>query len=446
MQNTTDMLKRDALTRASSTLRTTAWRPVIRLVAIYALVSCAWIWWSDRLVRTFIKDPRANLLAQTYKGWLFVAVSGFLIGWLMRRAFKKIEQVEIGLRQSEERLRATLENTPNVSVQWYDAEGRVLFWNRASERIFGWRANQALGKTLDQFLLSPEDAAAFNETLRRVGKTGQIEGPKEYQVKRSDGNWSYCLSTVFAIPSPDGNHWFVCMDVDLTEQKRAEQALRHLTARVLGLQDEERRRLARELHDTTAQGLAALTMNLSLLQRADPNQREKIERIIAESLALAERSAQEIRTFSYLLHPPVLDEMGLPGAIREFAAGFARRSGIEVDVQAVSEVGRLPQEIELHLFRIVQESLGNIHRHSGSGIARICLARSKNAITLQVQDTGRGISAEKIPQITGLGGGLGVGVPGMRERLHELGGQLEIESGPGGTTVCATVPWSEASG
>ncbi len=335
---------------------------------------------------------------------------------------------------------------PTCRCNGTDTEGRVLFWNRASERIFGWRADEALGKTLDQFLLSPENAAAFKETLRRVGETSQPEGPMEYQFKRPDGNWSYCLSTVFAIPSPEGRRWFVCMDVDLTEQKRAEQALRHLTARVLELQDEERRRLARELHDTTAQELAALTMNLSLLQRVDPNQREKIQRTVAESLALAERAAQEIRTLSYLLHPPVLDEMGLPVAIREFAAGFARRSGIEVDVQAVSEVGRLPQEIELHLFRIVQESLGNIHRHSGSGTARICLARGKNAITLDIRDTGRGISAEKISQITGLGSGLGVGVPGMRERLHALGGQLEIESGPGGTLVRATAPLNEASG
>lgn len=364
------------------------------------------------------------------------AVIGTLIDITQQR------QAEEALRGSEERLRATLENTPHVSVQWYDAAGRVVYWNAASEKIFGWRRDEVIGRTLDQFLLSPENQAAFLAVLQRVTETNQSQGQLEYEFNRRDGRPGWCLSTVFTIPSPQGQTWFVCMDVDVTEQKLAERALRELSTRLMQTQDEERRRIARELHDTTAQQLAALSMNLARLKRLGFAAPEKINPILDESAALAEQSAQQVRTLTYLLHPPELESLGLPGAIREYAAGLARRSGVRVDVDFAPDLGRLPHPVELALFRVVQESLGNILRHAQSETAQIKLTRTDHTIVLEIQDQGRGIPADALKQIHKHHGG-GVGLAGMRERLHQLGGQFEIISGPEGTRIRATVPAAE---
>jgi PAS domain S-box-containing protein len=342
-------------------------------------------------------------------------------------------------QQAEEALRATIENTPNVSVQWYDAAGRVLFWNRASEKIFGWDEPEVLGKTLDQFLLTPENAALFQQIIQRIITTGQPEGPVEYEVTRRDGTKGYCVSTAFGI-SENGQQRVVCMDVDISSQKIAEAALRETSAQLLRVQDEEHRRIARELHDTTAQSLAALTINLAYLQRAKPGDLEQNARVLAESLRLAERSVQEIRTLSYLLHPPELDAMGLPSALREYAAGFMRRSQIETRVDIAPDLRRLPADIELTLFRIVQEALGNILRHAHSPTAHITLNRESEKIILQIRDWGNGIEPTLLEKIRTSPGGLGVGFAGMRERLRPWQGQLEINSSPAGTTLRITIP------
>ncbi|MBI5385188.1 MAG: PAS domain S-box protein [Verrucomicrobia bacterium] len=234
---------------------------------------------------------------------------------------------------------------------------------------------------------------------------------------------------------------------DITERKRAEEALHSLSAQILRLQDEERRRLARELHDTTAQSLAALMINLSRVSAAVPQTNAAAQQHLALAIELAERCAHEVRTMSYLLHPPTLEMLGLPGALRECADGFAARSGIRVELDLPPDLGRLPQEKELTLFRVLQESLANIHRHSGSTTAAIRLARDEGGIRLEVKDTGRGMFVSGHPASTGLAPGrLGVGIAGMRERLRQLGGRLEIESNSGGTTVKAILPHEEAAG
>jgi PAS domain S-box-containing protein len=352
----------------------------------------------------------------------------------------KRRQAEEALRGSEERLRATLENTPNVAVQWFDAEGRVLYWNHASETLYGWQASEVSGRTLDQLILDSEQEASFRASLKQIGETSQPVGPVEYPFHRRNGDKGISLTTIFQIPPVAGEPRFACMDVDITEQKRAEEARQDMSIRLLRSQDAERRRLARELHDTTAQGLAALALNLSQLQRLDLSKREEFDQILNESLALAERSGQEVRTLSYLLHPPELDLLGLPGTIREYAAGVNRRSGLQVEVEADPDFGRLPREMEIALFRIVQESLGNVLRHARSDMASIRLAREPNEITLQVSDRGRGISAEKLAELNQLQSGAGVGFTGMRERLNPFNGKLTVESGPDGTCVRASVP------
>jgi signal transduction histidine kinase len=225
---------------------------------------------------------------------------------------------------------------------------------------------------------------------------------------------------------------------DVSERKRAEQELQRLTAHLLNLQDEERRRLARELHDVTAQNLFMINMNLSRLQggRVDPLEEGDV---LGECRKLCDQSLQEIRTLSYLLHPPMLDEAGLVGAIRWYVNGYVKRSGIHIEVLAVNEIGRLASEVETALFRIVQECLTNVRRHSGSSSADIRLQKEEDEVILQIRDHGRGMPKIDLTESDG-SVSPGVGIPGMRQRLRQLGGILEIESSDRGIVVTATVP------
>ncbi len=217
------------------------------------------------------------------------------------------------------------------------------------------------------------------------------------------------------------------------ELQRSHDQLRTLSGRLLTLRDEERRRLARELHDTTAQWLAALSMNLSVLNESADLANRRARAAMAESTALAERCLREIRTVSYLLHPPELDELGLKSALSRYVAGFIKRSGIKVEVEAAPDLGRLPQPVETAVFRIVQECLTNVHRHSGSSTGHVRLIRGSSSLLLEVKDAGHGIGATSTS---------GVGIASMRERVEQLNGVLQIESRPGGTTVTAMIPLS----
>jgi signal transduction histidine kinase len=219
----------------------------------------------------------------------------------------------------------------------------------------------------------------------------------------------------------------------------SERRFRQIAARLMHMQDDERRRIARMLHETTAQDLAALKMQLSGLQRTATALTDAERAALGESLALAEQSIAEIRTLSYLLHPPFLDEAGLRSALRWYATGFAQRSGITVDLELPDVFTRLPLDTETALFRIVQESLTNIHRHAGSVRARIRLQRDDRALVLEIEDQGRGIPPPLLAQITRGGAGVGVGIAGMRERIEQLGGRLDVASGERGTMVRASL-------
>lgn len=222
------------------------------------------------------------------------------------------------------------------------------------------------------------------------------------------------------------------------ELDTANQDLRELTARLMQSQDDERRRIARELHDSVGQTLAALTMNLTTVV-ADIEKLAQTGKSASDSLALVQEMNKEVRTVSYLLHPPLLDEAGLASALRWYAEGFSERSKIQIDLDIPEDFGRLPQELEIAIFRTVQECLTNIHRHSGSPMARIQLTRFEGEICLKVEDNGVGMPAEKLDEVTSPRA-LGVGVRGMRERLRQLGGSLDIHSDDNGTTVEARLP------
>lgn len=224
--------------------------------------------------------------------------------------------------------------------------------------------------------------------------------------------------------------------------QKSEADLHELSARLLNFQDEEHRRLARELHDSVAQKLAAAAMNLSRLRSLGSALDVKTQAIMADAAGLVAQCSLEIRTLCYLLHPPVLEALGLADAMREYADGFAQRSGCRVDLEVAPDLPRLRRECELALFRVLQESLGNVHRHSGSRTASIRLWVENGEARLEVADNGRGIPAPVLRMLDGRAGGgkLGVGIAGMRERLRQLGGRLEISSRRPGCSVRASVP------
>jgi signal transduction histidine kinase len=227
------------------------------------------------------------------------------------------------------------------------------------------------------------------------------------------------------------------------ELDAANQSLRELSARLLQLQDDERRRIARELHDSVGQMLAALNMNLSTV-RADIERLTKTAEALTDSESLVQEMSKEVRTISHLLHPPLLDEAGLSSAVRWYIDGFAQRSNIEVVLDFPDDFGRLSREAETAIFRVVQECLTNIHRHSESSIAKIRCRHLDGHVVVEVQDKGKGISSEKLAEMTAAGTP-GVGIRGMRERLRQLGGDLEINSGSSGTAVIARLPVKEGS-
>ena len=233
------------------------------------------------------------------------------------------------------------------------------------------------------------------------------------------------------------------LKAEVSDRQRAEMSLRELTGRLLIAQDEERRHMARELHDHAGQTLTALGMNLSAMHRAARNLDPKIGELATESKQLSDDLSKEIRTLSYLLHPPLLDESGLVSALRWYVDGFSERSKIAVKLDVPEDMKRLPRELELVVFRVVQESLTNVHRHSGSSSVRIYLARTKNEVAFEISDLGKGISQEKQGAMTAARSG--VGVRGMNERVRQFGGTFKIASSREGTRVTVTLPVRDES-
>lgn len=309
-------------------------------------------------------------------------------------------------------------------------DGGVVGWNKAAQRIFGYTAEEMQGQT--SLILTPpqlRDEALALKTRSRAGEA--IYQHETVRVAKSGQIVDVSIS-LFPLWSLTGEITGTCAIVrDITQRRTHERRLHKLSWRLMRAQDQERRYIARELHDSTAQLLAALTMNLAALG-CDSCDGERREMLIADSAKLAEEAARELRTRSYLLHPPLLDERGLPSALRVYLDGFSARSGIAVEADIDSNFGRLGDDIELTIFRVVQECLTNVMRHAGSATARVELRVDPPWLTLKVSDAGRGLDPKNDPE--------GVGIHGMKERLLQLGGSLDIESSGQGTTILARIP------
>jgi signal transduction histidine kinase len=224
----------------------------------------------------------------------------------------------------------------------------------------------------------------------------------------------------------------------------ANENLGELSSRLQQMRDEERRQISRELHDSIGQLLAALSMNIAVVQRQADNLDSAGARAVSENAAMVEQISREIRTISHLLHPPLLDAAGLASALRWYVDGFSERSQIKVDLQIPEPFRRLSDEMEIAIFRMIQECLTNIHRHSGGNSAAIRVREEDHRIVVEVQDGGKGIPREKQVELSS-SGRIGVGFRGMRERIRQLNGTLEIRSDNAGTAVTATLPLAEST-
>lgn len=214
------------------------------------------------------------------------------------------------------------------------------------------------------------------------------------------------------------------------QMRAAEETVHHLSARVLRVQDETQRRIARELHETVAQSLAGLRMNLGMMQRTE---------IVADSIEIVDNAMNEVRTMSYLLHPPMIDQAGLITALRWYLEGFQQRSGIATTLNAPDDLGRLSRSLETSVFRIVQESLTNVQRHSGSAAARVAVQRDGDRLSIEIADEGHGLPPALRDDPSALLAS-GVGIAGINERVHELRGEMNIRSSDAGTTLTVTLP------
>jgi PAS domain S-box-containing protein len=386
------------------------------------------------------------------------------------------------LRQQADRamgLMASIVESSDDAIVSKTLEGVITSWNPGAERIFGYSAKEAIGQPIS--LIIPLDRLPEEKSiLERLRRGERIDHFDTVRV-RKDGTLLNISLTIS--PVRDSANKIIGVSKiarDVTPRKQAEMALRasedrfraladaldtqvqfrtqelerrngeilaqsellrDLSGRLLVTQDEERRRIARELHDSAGQLLAALSMDLSRMEDDVQRNPARLAKGIQEAQDRLRILSQEIRTTSYLLHPPLLDEIGLSSALHWYIEGLAERSGLDIRLSIADDLQRLAPEMELTIFRLVQECLTNIHRHAGSKTAQIRIAREPDKIYVEVRDQGRGMSQERIASAQSKG--VGVGIAGMRERVRQLRGELVIESDAGGTRITATFPHAQ---
>jgi PAS domain S-box-containing protein len=402
-------------------------------------------------------------------GGVALAIAAVVVALLAARgADRPIEalrtsaaRARAGQREAESRYRTYWDHTNEaLFVVRVGADGRFVFegLNPAHERQSGL-SSAALAGREPSGCLPPEVAAAVTANYRRCAESGlPLRYEETLDLPGGPRDWETSLAPV-RDPASGRVVQILGSARDVTDRRRAESALRGLGGRLLTLQDDERRRIARELHDSTAQLLVGASFAAARVRAEAPDLPEAADDAVEDALSLIEESQREIRTLAYLLHPPLLDEMGLPAALRWYATGLARRSGLAVAVEVAPGLAdrRFHRDVESALFRIAQEALGNAHRHSGGTRVHVRLATvaegrlgdGPGAVLLAVQDNGRGFAGAPAPAAGDDGDAalFGVGLVGMRERMRQLGGQLIVRpADPNGTVVEASIAAGVALG
>ncbi|MGC1620597.1 MAG: PAS domain S-box protein [Candidatus Acidiferrum sp.] len=376
--------------------------------------------------------------------------------------FKRSGEGKIALRRAEERFRLLVDAVQDYAIFMLDVQGHVSSWNTGAERIKGYAASEIIGKHFSVFY--PEEDLRDRKPWRELelaAEQGRFED--EGWRLRKDGSRFWANVIISAMRDENGRLiGFGKVTRDFTERIKindalrkeiderreaqqklhdSEKSLRQLSLRLLQTQDEERRRIGRDLHDSVGQYLVGLKMKVDSLKSSAERSQPRDSSELAECSQLIEEAISEVRTISYLLYPPMLEELGLKSAVPWYLEGFTKRSGIKTTFEVSLEFDRIPGDLELALFRVLQESLTNVHRHSGSSTAIVRLLTKDQAVILQVVDEGKGTQSKNLEdRAQDWMGTFGVGLRGMNERLRQLGGSLQLSSTCEGTTVTGTLP------
>jgi len=365
-----------------------------------------------------------------------IIIAAFLAGRARYRRLKKqYERAAAALRESEAKNTAILTALPDMMFL-LDENGTYLDWYAKDPSGLYAPPEQFLGKNMRQ-VMPPELVEVFADSFRKVLSSDEPE-TVEYTLVMH-GETKFFETRIVKC----GDRRLLSIVRDLTEKKHAEQQLQQLSSRLLSLQDEERRRIAGELHDVTAQNLFAITINLETLRQQMTDLAPSGMEILNECQNLCEQSLQEVRTLSYTLHPPALDRHGIMPSLHWYIQKFGERTGMEISLDASPDLGRLPLEMETDIFRIVQEGLSNIVRHSGSRTASVQIKKRSDQFVLQIKDNGRGLSDRNVDSENG--SRFGVGLPSMRQRVRRWGGHLHIRSGDEGVLLLIHVPIPQMS-
>ena len=376
--------------------------------------------------------------------------AGALIGYgKVTRDLTEQKRTEAALHRQEQRFQLFVHAVQDYAMFMLDPDGYVTTWNLGAERIKGYKASEIIGKHFSCFYPPGLRAERPKRALEIASRDGRYE-VEDWRL-RKDGSRFWASVVITAIRDDSGRLiGFGKVTRDLTERMLAqkalessqgklrdsERALRELSLHLLRSQDEERRRIGREIHDSLGQYLSVLKIKLESM-----NAPPECSQDVSACTDLLDTCLKEVRTVSYLLYPPMLEEMGLRSAVPWYLDGFSKRSGIKTTLRIPDDFGRLGRDAELVLFRVLQESLTNVQRHSGSSTADVRIAPENDSIILEVADRGKGLPATVLEQGgQDWMGSLGVGLRGMSERLQQLGGSLDIFSNGHGTRVRATVP------
>ena len=367
----------------------------------------------------------------------------------------------VSIYQSNESFRLLVEGVQDYAIFLMSPTGIVMTWNIGAERIKGYKASEIIGQHFSRFYSQGARESGWPERELEIASAEGRFIDEGWRV-RKDGSSFWASVVITALRGADGHVYaFSKVTRDLTERRALEERtqelnrelrnqmaqlvesrsqlelrtleLQRLSTRLLRVQDEERRRVARDLHDDLGQQLAALKMTLDI-----SNQRGK-SGDLAQALELTDGAISKVRNLSYLLHPPLLDESGLMPAIHWFIEGFMKRSKLNISIESTpATFPRLSKEVETSIFRIIQECMTNVYRHSGSSDARIEVHQQPDRVIVRVRDFGKGIEINTavgaLPVVTG------AGIGGMRERLKQFGGDLTVTRVEPGTLVEATIP------
>ena len=388
-------------------------------------------------------EQRQETARNNYQHTLQLINTSFVIALVLLLAemillsvqFSRHQRTESVARQSQEIVDAFFSSS-TVGFAILDSQLRCTRSNEVLPRMTGLSTEELPGRPASQIFREP--GLGSDLLLREVLRTGKpvLDHEISAELPAKPGDLRHWLVNYFPIREDGGVFTQLgIIVVDVTARRNAEEALRKLSGRLLGIQDQERRRIARELHDSLGQYLVGLKIAMEMLTASAAN-----EALLAECRDILDKSIAETRTLSHLLHPPLLDEAGFASAASWFVTGFSQRSGIPVSLDFPPDLPRLPEAVEIALFRILQESLTNVHRHSHAASAEIKVEADAEQVTIEIQDHGQGIPGYMLQQIEHEGSRLGVGLAGMRERIHELGGDFEVTSDKNGTKIRAVVP------